>query len=146
MEYMINPVKMGGLVKEINGTEVKVHLHGRLGVITIPERLIIHREPLVPGHEAEFYFSYIQVNEHPYDYDSSDMTTAHEPAPCFLGGTIIEVNDTAARIAVMDDLGTIAVPRRWMFTSVPLAEGQTVEFYFSPMKIIGRRDIPKESI
>lgn len=45
MDYMINPIKMGGLVKEVTDDRIKVHLHGRLGVITIPKRLVITSEP-----------------------------------------------------------------------------------------------------
>lgn len=146
MEYIINPIKMGGLVKEVSNDQIKVHLHGRLGVITVPKKLIPFDEPLEPGHEAEFYFSYIEVIDNPYDYDSADMLSDHEIAPCLLGGKIIEVNDTAAKVAIMDDLGTIAVPRRWMFTPVALEVGQDVQFYFSRMNVIGKRDIPVESI
>lgn len=143
---MINPVMMGGLVKEVSGDQVKVHLHGRLGVITVPKRLIGTTEELEPGHEMEFYFSYIQVVSDPYDYDSAAMNPDMEMIPSLLGGTIIEVNDTAAKVEVMENMGTIAVPRRWLFTDVALETGQQVEFYMSPMRVIGKRDIPKESI
>jgi hypothetical protein len=146
MDYIVNPVKMGGLVKEVYEDRVKVHLHGRLGVITVPKRLIMSDETLVIGHEMEFYFSYIQVVENPYDYDCSDMKTDHEIAPCLLGGKITQVNDTAIKVAIMNDLGTIGVPRRWAFTPVTMEEGQDVEFYFSCMKVIGKRDISAESI
>jgi hypothetical protein len=149
MDYMINPVMMGGLVKEVVGDQVKVHLHGRLGVITVPERLINTNgkaETLQPGHEMEFYFSYLQVVESAYDYDSAAMAADAELTPSLLGGTIIEVNDTAAKVAIMEDMGTIAVPRRWLFTDVALENGQQVEFYMSPMRVIGKRDIPQESI
>ena len=146
VDYIINPIRMGGLVKEVDENQVIVHLHGRLGVITVPKRLVITSEQLEPGHEMEFYFSYIQVTENPYDYDSSDMTVDHEPAPCLLGGKITEVNDTAIKVDIMDNLGTIAVPRRWAFTPVTLENGQDTEFYFSCMKVIGKRDIPVESI
>lgn len=146
MDYIINPIKMGGLVKEVGDSHVKVHLHGRLGVITIPKRLVITSEELKPGHEMEFYFSYIQIVENPYDYDSSEMVATHDIAPCLLGGKIIEVNDTAIKVAIMDELGTIAVPRRWAFTPVTLENGQDAEFYFSCMKVVGKRDIPAESI
>lgn len=146
LNYMINPVKMGGLVKEVSGDQIKVHLHGRLGVITVPKKLILTEEPLVPGHEMEFYFSYIQIMEQPYDYDSTEMTNDHEIFPCLLGGKIIEVNDTAAKVSIMNQLGTIAVPRRWLFTSVPLSEGLDVSFYFSCMNVVGYKDIPIESI
>lgn len=155
------------VVKEVSDGRVKVHLHGRLGVIKVPERLIISEEPVAVGHEMEFYFSYVQITENPLDYtrrvsrntypcgvgglrpmeyDASGMTPDHEPEPCLLGGTITEVNDTAIEVAIMNDLGSIAVPRRWAFTPVTLAEGQTAEFYFSCMKVIGRRDIPAEMI
>ena len=146
MDYIINPVKMGGLVKEVSDERIKVHLHGRLGVIKVPKSIVISEEPIAVGHELEFYFSYIQIVEDPYDYDSSEMTTDHEIEPYLLGGKIIEVNDTAIEVAIMNDLGTIAVPRRWAFTPVTLQEGQDVEFYFSCMKVIGKRDIPAESI
>lgn len=146
LDYMVGPIKMGGLVKEISGDKVKVHLHGRLGVITIPKRMIITNEELETSHETEFYFSYIQVIENPYDYDASEMKTDHEIRPCLLGGKIIEVNDTAIKVKIMNELGTVAVPRRWAFTPVALEEGQDVEFYFSCMKVIGKRDIPVRSI
>ncbi len=146
LDYMINPVKMCGLVKEVTEDQVKVHLHGRLGVITVPSKLILTNEPLVPGHEMEFYFSYLEVIEQPYVYDSAEMTNDHEIFPCLLGGKIIEVNDTAAKVSIMDTLGTIAVPRRWLFTSVPLTEGLDVSFYFSCMNVVGYKDIPVESI
>ncbi|SKB98835.1 hypothetical protein SAMN06296386_11246 [Lachnospiraceae bacterium] len=146
IDYIINPVRMGGLVKEVTDDRVKVHVHGRLGVITVPKGLVMGSEDLVPGHEMEFYFSYIRVVEDPYDYDSADMTTDHEIAPCLIGGKITEVNDTAAKVEMMDGLGTVAVPRRWYFTPMPLKEGQDTEFYFSCMKVTGKRDIPAESI
>lgn len=146
MDYMINPVMMGGLVKEVTGNQVKVHLHGRLGVITVPKRLIRTKEVLEPGHEMEFYFSYIQVVNDPYDYDSAAMNLDMELIPSLLGGTIIEVNDTAAKVEIMENMGTIAVPRRWLFTAEALAIGQQVEFYMSPLRMIGKRDIPQESI
>ena len=143
---MINPVMMGGLVKEVTGNQVKVHLHGRLGVITVPKRLIRTKEVLEPGHEMEFYFSYIQVVNDQYDYDSAAMNLDMELIPSLLGGTIIEVNDTAAKVEIMENMGTIAVPRRWLFTAEALAIGQQVEFYMSPLRMIGKRDIPQESI
>ena len=146
MDYVINPILMGGLVKEVTDTMVKVHLHGRLGVITIPRTLILGDTKIEAGHEMQFYFSYLQVNESPYDYDSAAMNRELEISPCLLGGTIIEVNDTAVKAQIMDDLGTVAVPRRWVFTPVELREGQNVEFYFSCMRIVGKRDIPVESI
>jgi hypothetical protein len=145
LEYTINPVLMGGLVKETSEKMVKVHLHGRLGVITIPKEYVLGKEKIVCGTEMQFYFSYLEVNQTPYDYDTGAIKEGMFE-PCFLGGTICEVNDTAIKVNIMDNLGTVAVPRRWVFTSDLLENGQNVEFYFSPMKVIGKRDIPVESI
>ena len=151
-EYTINPVLMGGLVKETDGDMVKVHLHGRLGVITVPKSCVLKGKADAPGMEEpsvgtemQFYFSYLQINETPYDYDVSAVKNGNFE-PCFIGAVITEVNDTAVKAEIMDGLGTVAVPRRWVFTEVELKEGQNAEFYFSPMKICGKRDIPVESI
>lgn len=146
MDYAINPVLMGGLVKSVEDGQVKVHLHGRLGVITVPRRLVVDEIALEPGHEMQFYFSYLQVNEMPYDYDCSAMDPWEPLSPCLLGGTLIEVNDTAVKLEIMNGLGTVAVPRRWVFTPVTLREGQNAEFYFSCMKVVGKREIPVRSI
>jgi hypothetical protein len=145
LEYIINPVRMGGLVKEADDEMVKVHLHGRLGVITVPRTCILGDEEIVPGTEMQFYFSYLEVTNAPYDYDTLPIKNGMFE-PCLIGGTICEVNDTAIKADIMDHLGTVAVPRRWVFTASTLEEGQNVEFYFSPMKIIGKRDIPAASI
>lgn len=146
MDYMINPVRMGGLVKEVTEDAIKVHLHGRLGVITVPRPLILDPVELGPGHEMQFYFSYLQVNETPYDYDDSPIKKEKAFDPCLIGGKITEVNDTAIKAEMMDQLGTVAVPRRWVFTDLALQEGQNVEFYFSLMHVVGKREIPVESI
>ena len=146
IDYMINPILMGGLVKEVSADQVKVHLHGRLGVITVPKRLVRTEDKLLPGHEMQFYFSYIQVVPEAFDYDSAAMYTEQELIPSLLGGVITEVNDTAAKVEIMENMGTIAVPRRWMFTDTALAPGQKTEFYLSPMQVVGKRDIPRECI
>lgn len=145
LDYMINPVLMGGLVKEVKEGLVKVHLHGRLGVITLPEKFIESDIIPEPGVETEFYFSYIRIVEDPYDYDDKSIKDM-EFTPCLLGGKITEVNDTAIKLYAMDDLISVAVPRRWVFTDIVPKEGQIGEFYFSPMRAIGKRDIPAESI
>lgn len=146
MDYTINPVKMGGLVKAVYEDRAKVFLYGRLGVITVPLHLIRVDGALQPGHEVEFYFSYIQIVEQPLDYDCSELRTDCELLPTLLGGTIAEVNDTAISVRIMNGLGTVNVPRRWAFTPLTLEEGQNVEFYFSWMNVIGKRDIPAEMI
>lgn len=146
IDYIINPVLMGGLVKECIGDNVKVHLHGRLGVLTVPRGLIDGDTALEPGHELRFWFSYLQVVSASCDYDAAAMQPGNSMTPTLLGGTLVEVNDTAVKAETQDGLGFVAVPRRWVFTDVPLAEGQTVEFYLSRMTVVGKRDIPAASI
>jgi len=150
MDYMIMPVRMSGLIKEIDGDHIKVHLRGRLGVIVVGRSFIDTTIPLEPGVEVSFYFSYVEVVKEPLDYDDAGLLTPpDDPAdvmPDLIGGTIIEVNDTAAKIAMMDDLGTVAVPRRWLFTPVALEVGEKTQFYMSRMTATGKSDIPVESI
>ncbi len=144
VDYLINPVKMGGLVKDVydDGNMVKIYLHGRLGVIKVPRNIIRGDAALEPGHELEFYFSYIQIISDPYDYSSSEMDPAEEISPSLLGGKIIDINDTAMTVKVMDDLGEITVPRRWIITAKEPENGDETEFYFSCMDVIGKRDLP----
>ena len=146
LDYLINPVLMGGLVKETDGETVKIHLHGRLGVITVPRFLVLDSIAPETGHELKFYFSYLQINEQPYDYDTAALQKGREVEPVLIGAELTEVNDTAVKAKIQDGLGTVAVPRRWVFTDVPLAVGQTAEFYLSPMKIVGKRELPAKSI
>lgn len=146
MDYIINPVLMGGLVKAVADEGIKIHLHGRLGVITVPRRLIEGGTPLEPGHELQFYFSYLQITQTTCEYDAAPMERAGVQLPCLLGGELVEVNDTAVKARIQNGLGTVAVPRRWVFTDTALAVGQTAEFYLSRMTVTGKRDIPEASI
>lgn len=145
LEYTINPVQMGGLVKEVAPEGVKIHLHGRLGVLTVPYSLVPAPDP-EPGLELRFWFSYLRVREKPYDYDAAPLREPGEIFPTLVGAVLTEVNDTAILARIQDNLGTVAVPRRWVFTDVPLAVGQTAEFYLSPMEIVGKREIPASFI
>ena len=87
LDYIINPILMGGLVKEINEDMVKVHLHGRLGVITIPEKIILSEIELEPGVELEFHFSYLKVEDAGYDYDYSyDYDSSYDYSGDYSGG------------------------------------------------------------
>ncbi len=140
IDYIINPILMGGLVKEISSEMVKIHLHGRLGVITVPCKLLVGKEKIESGSEVEFYFGYLQVVENPYDYDCSAMYSNTELIPSLLGGKLIEVNDTAVKAEIMNQLGYVSVPRRWVFTDFVLELGQNVEFYFSPVRIRRQED------
>ncbi len=145
LDYIINPVLMGGLVKETDDSGVRIHLHGRLGVLTVPQCLLPDGTQPEPGLELRFYFSYLRINTQPYDYDAAALRGA-ELTPVLLGAELIEVNDTAVKARIQDGYGTVAVPRRWVFTDVPLAVGQTAEFYLSRMQAVGKREIPAEFI
>lgn len=133
--YQIQPAPMGGLVNEILDDSIKINLRGRLGVFYVKKNLFEHGDQVQPGQDVEFYFSYIWIVKDKLDYDLSELIGNHEIWPCLTGGSIIEVNDTAAKIRIDRDLGTVAVPRRWLFTDVPLEVGQNVEFYLSRMQV-----------
>lgn len=145
MEYTIQPVLMGGLVKEVTSDYVKIHIHGRLGVITIAPEYITSDEPVRVGHDLKFYFSYLRVTDEIFDMDLQGMHTV-PPFPVMLYGTITEVNDTAIKASIANGIGTIAVPLRFVFTDIPLKTGLSIEVYLSNMQVIGFRDIPKEQI
>ena len=80
---MISPVLMGGTVKELRDGQVKVHLHGRLGVLTVPRRLVIEQERLAVGAEAKFFFSYLWIAPHRGDYETAAMNPAEEIFPAY---------------------------------------------------------------
>lgn len=61
--------------------------------------------------------------ENSFDYDSAAMDFIENFIPCLLRGKIIEVNDTAVRVEVMDGIGYVSVPKRWVFTDVALQVG-----------------------
>ena len=136
MEYLINPVLMGGTVKEVADDLVKVHLHGRLGVLSVPRRLVIESGAIAAGQETKFFFSYLRIVPPGFDDDAAAMDPAQEIFPALLHGTLTEVNDTAVKVEIAGGYGTIAVPRRWVFTDVALAVGETAEFYFSCMHLV----------
>lgn len=136
---------MGGLIKEITSDYVKIHIHGRLGVITIALEYVTCAEPLRTGHEVQFYFSYLRVTKERYSLDLQGMRTV-PPFPVLVYGTITEVNDTAVLAGLPDGIGTVAVPLRSVFTDVPLRTGLSAELYLSNIQVIGFRDIPAERI
>lgn len=156
MEYTIQPVLMGGLVKEVTSDYVKIHIHGRLGVITIAPEYITSDEPVRVGHDLKFYFSYLRVTDEIFDMDLQGMHTV-PPFPVMLYGTITEVNDTAIKASIgtsagtsagdgIGEIGTVAVPLRFVFTDIPLKTGLSIEVYLSNMQVVGFKDIPSEQI
>lgn len=136
VDYQINPVLMGGIVSEDEGDKIKINLFGRLGVLTVSEKIFRGSSKPVKGTELKFYFSYLKVNDDPYDYDAAAVNPSLPMSPVLVGGIIIEVNDTAIKAEIMSDIGTVAVPRRWVFTDSVLGEGQNVEFYLSSIETV----------
>jgi hypothetical protein len=135
VDYQIAPVRMGGTVKQVVDNFIKINLYGRLGVLNVPKNFIIGNNVVNQGNELTFYFSYVQMVEYSSDYDYSMLQSQDSLIPCLVGGVLVEVNDTAVKIKIENDLGTIAVPRRWVFTPFVLQVGQFAEFYLSCMKL-----------
>ena len=103
IDYQINPAPMGGVEKEIyEDGRVHINLNGRLGVIKAPRNLIVDDVEIEPGHELQFFFSYIRIVENPYEYDSSDLNPDYGITPTLVGGKLIQVNDTAVEAEIMD--------------------------------------------
>lgn len=135
-EYMISPVLMEGTLKETVGDRMKIHLRGRLGVLTLPRYFFKGQSDPVAGDKVRFYFSYIQVVEKEGDYDINSLKTYDEVYPCLVGGKISMYNDTAVEVKALEDSITIFVPRRWVFTQKDLDDGLSVEFYISAVELI----------
>lgn len=121
---------MGGIITKINGDMLHVNLHGRLGVLEVPRSLLKGSVP-EEGMRVQFYFSYMQTTKSPLDYDTAALDPSLPLDPTLVGGKLITVNDTAVKTTITNIPGTIAVPRRWIFTDWPLEEGQYVEYYLS---------------
>lgn len=134
IDYTINPVLMSGFVKDVTGNTVIIHLRGRMGVLSVSRGLILTEGTLTAGQEALFYFSYLEVDAVPREYDMTELKSATEFIPIPVGGTLTEVNDTAVKCTMPDGCGTVAVPRRCVFTDVPLNVGETAGFYLSKLK------------
>lgn len=135
MNYVINPVLMGGIISKITGDTVKINLRGRLGVIETPKFLISSPSPKIGDH-ISFYFSYIEVVQNTCDYDFDEIVREHNIIPCLLGGKITEFNDTAIEVSVKELSIVVRVPRRWVFTEISLSNDLDVEFYLSRMQIL----------
>lgn len=137
IDYQINPVLMGGTIKNISsdGT-VKINLRGRLGVLKVPSEIVINREELDVGKKLQFFFSYLRVIDNDIEFDDLDLNVEYGLNPTILGGRFLEVNDTAVEVQVMNGKGTVAVPRRWVFTEKDLEEDNSCEFYLSCMQVV----------
>lgn len=130
LDYRIEPALMGGQITEISDTDIKVNLNGRLGVLHMNPYLMENKK-VRKDDKVRFYFSYVQVTDNPLDYDYLPLKTESNVESCLVGGTLEEVNDTAVKIRIGADAGTVAVPRRWIFTDKEPEVNDTVEFYLS---------------
>lgn len=128
---------MGGTIKSISsdGT-VKINLRGRLGVLKVPSDIVINKEELEAGKKLQFFFSYLRVIDKDIEFDDLDLNVDYGLNPTILGGKFLEVNDTAVEVGVMNGKGTVAVPRRWVFTENDLEENNSCEFYLSCMQVV----------
>lgn len=62
-----------GTIREIKDGEFIVQIHGRLGVLKLPNRwLITEKEPKV-GDEVKFLMSYIEMQNDTYEKEDSDQ-------------------------------------------------------------------------
>ena len=80
------------------------------------------------------------------DYDTYELESGADFNPCLLGGEIIEVNDTAIKARMINSLGTVAVPLRWLFSTVCPGVGENVEFYLSRMKVLDKPKVMQQFI
>lgn len=134
LSYQLNPVLMGGVITKTAGDDVKINLNGRLGVLYVKKSLLLHPDDITENDRIGFYFSYLQLTEQPLDYDYTPLSADTDTEPCLVGGILEEVNDTAVKVRISRNLGTVAVPRRWVFTDKEPAEQDHVEFYLSRIK------------
>ncbi|KAB8299707.1 MULTISPECIES: CBO2463/CBO2479 domain-containing protein [Bifidobacterium] len=61
MQVELQPVKIKGVIKEITEVGVRIGVKGRMGVLSLPLRMIYSDKPLQLGQECEFYLSYVNV-------------------------------------------------------------------------------------
>lgn len=135
LSSIIAPALMKGQVNGLSEEEIKINLIGRLGVIYISKKVVENGYNVKLGDTLKFYFSYIWVEKESFEYDSSELLSMEKMEPCLASGVLEEVNDTAVKVQIHGNLGTVAVPRRWVFTEQELEVGQNVEFYLSRMEV-----------
>lgn len=61
MQVELKPLKLKGVIKEVTEVGVRIGVNGRMGVLSLPLRLIYTDKPLEVGQECEFYLSYVNV-------------------------------------------------------------------------------------
>ncbi|NEG96727.1 hypothetical protein CS006_05655 [Bifidobacterium primatium] len=61
MQVELKPLLLKGVIKEVTEVGVRIGVNGRMGVLSLPLRLIYTDKPLEVGQECEFYLSYVNV-------------------------------------------------------------------------------------
>lgn len=135
INYVTNPVLMNGVIKKTDTQKIEINLNGRLGLLTLDNRLVMNNENLHEGDAVTFYFSYIQTPEFPMNYDYQDLVLQEDIRPSYIDGKIVHVDDVAVRVSMSQDLGMIYVPRRWVIANAPLESGMAVEFFISKIQL-----------
>lgn len=65
MEIDLTPRLMKGTIIEVSDVGVKIAFSGRLGVLSVPLRMVFTDKPLAVDDAVELYISYIQVVNRP---------------------------------------------------------------------------------
>ena len=61
IEIDMTPRLMKGKIVEVTDVGVKIIFSGRLGVLSVPLRMVFTEKPLAVNDEVELYISYVQV-------------------------------------------------------------------------------------
>ena len=61
MEIDLTPRLMKGKIIEVTDVGVKIVFSGRLGVLSVPLRMVFTDKPLAVDDDVELYISYVQV-------------------------------------------------------------------------------------
>ncbi len=61
MNVELEPLLLRGEIKEITEVGVRIGIHGRMGVLSLPLRCVFTDKELEVGQEVEFYLSYVNV-------------------------------------------------------------------------------------
>ena len=61
MNIELNPRLITGKILEVTEVGVKIAFTGRLGVLSVPLRMVFADKPLAVDDEVELYISYVKV-------------------------------------------------------------------------------------
>lgn len=61
MDIELNPRLITGKILEVTEVGIKIAFTGRLGVLSVPLRMVFADKPLAVDDEVELYISYVKV-------------------------------------------------------------------------------------